>query len=145
MTKKQRKALAWCFTGLGDSCCSVTNRQMQTLASLGLFLAVKPHPKHQVSERVRTVKAGLAGVSQGVLTTTSAYPSHFYFGNQGPFIPGPNKTWLNRAHPDRHVGRKAGLPVLKSECHSLLWITGGYMWFAFCTHETETTLVIPTE
>ena len=71
--------------------------------------------------------------------------SHFYFGNQGPFIPGPNKTWLNRAHPDRHVGRKAGLPVLKSECHSLLWITGGYMWFAFCTHETETTLVIPTE
>ena len=51
----------------------VTNRQMQTLASLGLSLAVKPHPKHQVSVRVRTVKAGLAGISQGVLTTTSAY------------------------------------------------------------------------
>ena len=68
-----------------------------------------------------------------------------HFGNQGPFIQGPNKTWLNRAHPDRHVGRKVGLPVLKSECRSLLWITDGYMWSAFWTHETETTLVIPTE
>lgn len=44
---------------------------MQTLASLGLFLAVKPHPKHKVNVRFRTVKAGTPGISQGVLTTTS--------------------------------------------------------------------------
>ena len=37
----------------------------------GSFPSGKPHPKHQVSVRFRTAKAGLPGISQGVLTTTS--------------------------------------------------------------------------